>query len=153
MNDAPQFTLDSLYISPFTKRRVYDERGTIQHVPIERNLNPTGIEVMDRIVQNLTAGGHRNGIAERLGISKDKLDGFVSVLTGMSLVEFGMRYSLRLADDYLRYSNLEVQEIAPRCGMGNTASMYYIFQREYHQTPVERRQALRHKGDCGLYLL
>lgn len=46
MEKKAQFTLEQLYISPFTARRRYDEDGNVSWVPLERNTEPTGIWVM-----------------------------------------------------------------------------------------------------------
>lgn len=52
----PQWTLGELYISPFTARRRFDEEGVMQYDPVERNLKPTGVEVMDHYLRRLTEG-------------------------------------------------------------------------------------------------
>jgi len=43
----PQWTLDEVYISPFTARRRYDEEGVMHYDAVERNTAPTGVEVAD----------------------------------------------------------------------------------------------------------
>lgn len=40
---TPQYTLDQLYITPFTRRKRWDEDGHWQYVNIERNLSPTAL--------------------------------------------------------------------------------------------------------------
>ena len=52
----PQWTLDEVYISPFTARRRYDEEGVMHYDAIERNLHPTGVEVMDHYLRRLSEG-------------------------------------------------------------------------------------------------
>lgn len=153
MSHIPQFTLDDIYISPFTHKRIYNETGSASIIPLERNLTPTGIELLDNVALNLTNGCHHNYVANRLGVDRKKLNGFIELLTGMTATEFALSYSLRIADDLLRYTDMDVKEIAQRCGLNNTASMYYIFKREYDSTPRDRRYQLRRKGDLGLYRL
>lgn len=43
----PQWTLDEVYISPFTARRRYDEEGIAHYDTVERNLKPTEVENMN----------------------------------------------------------------------------------------------------------
>ena len=52
----PQWTLDEVYIPPFTARRRYDEEGVMHYDKIERNLHPTGVEVMDHYLRRLSEG-------------------------------------------------------------------------------------------------
>ena len=47
----PQWTLDKMYISPFTARRWYDEEGVMHYDAVERNTAPTGVEVMDHYLR------------------------------------------------------------------------------------------------------
>jgi hypothetical protein len=49
---SPQFSLDELYISPFSAKRYYDLDTCQAHYrPVERNLAPTGVKLMDRFLQ------------------------------------------------------------------------------------------------------
>jgi len=93
----PQWTLDEVYISPFTARRRYDEEGVMHYDAVERNTAPTGVEVMDHYLRRLSEG-------------KD-----VVILTGMKGQDFRMAYQLRLADDLLRYTDLPLAEVARLC--------------------------------------
>ena len=43
----PQWTLDDVYISPFTARRRYDEEGVMHYDEVERRLYPTGMSGPD----------------------------------------------------------------------------------------------------------
>ena len=52
----PQWTLDEMYISPFTARRRYDEEGVMHYDAVERNTAPTGVEVMDHYLRRLSEG-------------------------------------------------------------------------------------------------
>ena len=42
METIKPLTIDDIYISPFTARRVYDEEGIVHWEPIERNVHSTG---------------------------------------------------------------------------------------------------------------
>jgi hypothetical protein len=49
---TPQFTLDELFITPFTEKKNFDpETGAPVWVPLERNFKPTGIHVFDEFIE------------------------------------------------------------------------------------------------------
>ena len=57
MTQKPQFAdMKALYIPPFTQRYYYDRDGNRFTEPVERNLQPTGIQVFDRWLQALSKG-------------------------------------------------------------------------------------------------
>ena len=113
----PQWTLDELYISPFTARRRYDEEGVMHYDPVERNLKPTGVEVMDHYLRRLTEGRDKvEAFCRIYGLRTEDLDSLIYILTGMSGADFRMAYQLRLADDLLRYTDLPLAEVARRSG-------------------------------------
>ena len=39
MQETKPITLDEIYISPFTARRVYSEDGVVSWIPLKRNLS------------------------------------------------------------------------------------------------------------------
>ena len=49
-----QFKLDGLYITLFTRQRRYNEEGRVSYVQIERNVQPTGIRVLDDFLRSLS---------------------------------------------------------------------------------------------------
>ena len=51
-------TLDEIYISPFTARRVYSEDGVVSWIPLKRNLEPTGIARLDFIFRSFSEGNY-----------------------------------------------------------------------------------------------
>lgn len=150
-NDVKKLTLDELYISPFSRKRVYNEQGTMSYVPIERNLRPTGVEVIDSMLQSLASGMPYRQLGRQMGLSTADLTGLFRTLTGLSAPNFCLQYSLRLADDLLRYTDMELDEIARRSGFGTAVNLFYTFRREYDCAPGERRHALRRKGDVGRF--
>ena len=83
MVQKPQFTLEQLYISPFTAKRRYDEDGNVAWIPLERNEQPSGIHVLDHYLQFLMRGGYdRPKFCAREGITPAQLSALVAVLTG-----------------------------------------------------------------------
>lgn len=152
---TPQFTFDQLYISPFTHRRSADEYGNIVYRPVgERNLAPTGVEVMDDWLRHL-AEGHADlaAFCARYNARTSDLDSLVFLLTGLSNLEFRTRWQLRTADALLRYTKMSVEDIARRSGMGTRNNMYFIYEREFNLSPTERRRQLREKGDVGRFAI
>ena len=151
---TPQFTLDELYITPFTHRRRYSEDGRVTYVPVERNLQPTGIRVMDEFLRSLTAG--RADVADfcqRYGARTGDIDSLIFLLTGMRCFDFRQTYQLRMADELLRYTSLGVVDIARRSGFGSRTNLYFAYQRDLRTTPSDRREQLRQQGDEGRYKL
>lgn len=149
---TPQFTFDELYITPFTHRRHYSEDGLVTYVPLERNLQPTGIRVMDDFLRSLSAG--RTDITtfcERYGARTSDIDSLIFLLTGMRGIDFRQAYQLRMADELLRYTSLGVVDIARRCGFGSRTNLYFAYQRDLRTTPSDRREQLRQQGDEGRY--
>ena len=152
MEQIKPLTIDEMYISPFTARRVYDEDGNISWVPLERNLNPTGERHVDALLQAF-AEGHSDSkwIAERLGCSREDIWGFVRALTGMSMREFRHAYGFRLADDLLRYTSMTVGEVARRSGFYSASLLCQQYMKYHRQLPLARRRALRAPKDEDKY--
>lgn len=148
---TPQFTLDALYISPFTARRSFDDNGTPVYTPIDRLTRPSGIDLLDRYVQHLTAGGRRETFCRLTGLTTGELNTFVRLLTGLTAPEFTRQYSLRLAADLLRFTDMDVREVARRSGFNGVATFHRYTRKLHNVTPQEYRRHLRQKGDAGRY--
>lgn len=154
MDASPQFPYEGLYISPFTTRRRYDEDGNVSYVPLERNLQPSGVRLLDGFAAQLADGNSNRGVyCKRMGITTTQLNTLFLLLTGISADGFRMYFCLRLADDLLRYTDMEVREISRRSGLGTSTNLFYTFRREYKCSATDRRYALRGKGDVGRYKL
>ena len=96
----PQWTVNDLYISPFTAKRLYNEDGDIHYEPIARNLNPTGIKVMDHYLRRLTEGKDvLRDFCPIYGLRTEDMDSLIYILTGMKGEDFRTAYQLRMADD------------------------------------------------------
>ena len=91
----PQWTLDEVYISPFTARRRYDEEGVMHYDEVERNLHPTGVEVMDHYLRRLSEGKDvLKDFCRIYGLRTEDMDALIFILTGMSGQDFRMAYQL-----------------------------------------------------------
>jgi len=154
LKSAPQFTLDDLYITPFTRKKRYDEDGYWQYVPVERRLKPTGIHVMDDFL-NYLAEGHSDmqAFADRHGLKTEEIAALVFILTGMKSTRFRQLYQVRLVDDLLRFTDLSCNEVARRSGLGSPNNLYLTLRREYNMSATERREHLQREGDLGRFAL
>lgn len=149
---TPQWTIDQLYISPFTARRRYDEEGIAHYDEIPRNLHPTGVDVMDHYLRRLSEGlDVMKEFSKLYGLRAEDMEALIFILTGMKAMDFRMAYQMRLADELLRYTDLPLAEVARRSGLGSHTNLCVFFRRKYRQTPTVRRIALRRKGDAGRY--
>ena len=149
---TPQWTLEKLFITPFTARRKYDEDGEESWVKIEPRLQPSGVEVMDHYLRRLTEGKDKvDDFCAIYGLRSEDLDSLIFILTGMKGVDFRQAYQLKLADVLLRYTDMNVYEIAERAGFGSHTNLCVIMKKMIGRTPTERRNELRQRGDAGRY--
>lgn len=154
LRSKPQFSLNYLFISPFTQKRRYDEDGHWQYVEIERRTTPTGIRVMDDYLRYLADGNSdMQAFADRHGLKTDEVGALVFILTGIKGVRFRQLYQIRLVDELLRYTDMPYDEVARRSGLGSPNNMYLALRREYNMSASERRAFLRKEGDAGRYRL
>lgn len=75
----------------------------------------------------------------------------IYILTGMTSRDFRVQYQLRLADEFLRFTDLSLTEVARRSGHSSHTNLCVVMKRELRQTPSERRVALREPGDAGRF--
>lgn len=152
MAEVKLMTIDDLYISPFVARRVYNEDGVKSWVPIERNVNPTGMPVVDFIARSLAEGrSNISWIARQLGCSVTDIIGWCRTMTGMDAREFRRAYMFRLADDLMRYTSLSIDEVARRSGFHSASLLSQQYRKYRNKTAVEVRQTIRQSRDEGRY--
>lgn len=152
METVQPLTIDEMWITPFTARRVYSEEGAVSWVPVERNLNPTGQRHLDFIARSMSDGNTRTEwIAQQLGCKREDLWGLVRTLTGMDVREFRLAWMFRLADELLRYTTMSYDEVGRRAGFGSSSLLCQQFRKYRHFTPDERRRSIRKPYDEGRY--
>lgn len=148
----PQFTVDGLYITLFTHELTSDELGRKGYTPIVRNFTPSGISILDEYVQALHAGQTGTGdFCNRHNARLTDLDGLIFLLLGMSNADFRNRWIVRCADELLRYTDMEIPEVARRSGAGTRGNLYLIYERDLNCSPTQRRAELRQPGDLGRF--
>ena len=154
LRSKPQFSLDDLFITPFTKKKRFDEDGHWQYVPIARNMSPTGIHVMDDYLRSLSRPDFSIGaFAARHGLKTDEVNALVFILTGIKGTIFRQLYQARMTDELLRYTDLPFDEVARLSGHGSPSNCYLSLRRDCNMSPPERRRFLRQPGDLNRYAL
>ena len=144
MQETKPITLDEIYISPFTARRVYSEDGVVSWIPLKRNLEPTGIARLDFIFRSFSEGnGDFGWIADRLGCTRADMWGWARVMLGMDARDFRHAYRFRLANDLLRFTSLPISEVARRAGFSSASLMCQQYMKYEHCSPEEVRRSSR----------
>ena len=107
-----KYTLDEVYISILTGRRVSNEEGWTKIQPVGQSVQPSGSCILDAVVEALHVSRLRgkSQLAELLGVSADDLNGLMQ------------------AKEYLRCTGLRPEEIARRCGFESAAGFYRMFR-------------------------
>jgi AraC-like DNA-binding protein len=150
----PQFPAKGLYISPFSLVRTYDTEGVPSYVPLERNLAPTGVKLLDDFLVFLMKGNLSvKTFCENRDIDPRYFHGLVYLLTGETPDALRKMYTLNLANDLLRYTDLTLDDVAKRSGLGSNSNLSQMLKRHYRCCALRRRKVLRKKGDEGKYKL
>ena len=148
----PQFPLEDIYITLFTERRIYDRDGNESYEPIEHRVKATHVEMLDALRLALDEGAvNLKSFGSRYGLTPPDLNGFVLALTGMEATTFRMAWQRRRVDELLRYTDLTIEEVARRSGVGTGSNLFYACQRDFHCSPSERRDAIREWNDVGRF--
>ena len=148
----PQFPLEDIYITLFTERRIYDCDGNERYEPIEHRVKATHVEMLDALRLALDEGAvNLKSFGSRYGLTPPDLNGLVLALTGMEATTFRMAWQMRRVDELLRYTDLTIEEVARRSGVGTGSNLFYACQRDFHCSPSERRDAIREWNDVGRF--
>lgn len=153
-NFKPQFSFDDLYVSPFTKRRGFDE-ATLRNVwvPLPDSRRRTGVNILDAVVDKLIQGQEAKWIARDYGLTGAQLSTVVLALTGMRLQELDSKWRVRRCGELLRYTNLSVPEVMRRCGFTSKTSFSRFVRDKFGVAPKRFRTRLRKSGELNMYAL
>ena len=152
--NTPQYPFETLYVSPFTKKRGFDERSlTYTLVPMETTRRRTGIELLDAVVDSLVKGNDPRYVAGPLGITREKLSTSVFALTGHSLVALRKHWRMQLTYELLRYTDLTLKEVMQRCGYTSKPTFSRTVIQWWGSSPKNIRRQAREHGDIGKYAL
>lgn len=154
MERKPQFTVKDLFVTPFTKQRLFHEDGTVEFVDIPDTQIHTGLDVFDEVITMLRSGKCSvDRILKELGVDRKDINGLMRLATGLNLAEFVAEWQLLTADELLRYTNMSMAEVAKFCGMGSGVNLSRRISQAYKYPPVSRRWELRKKNDLGRFRL
>ena len=150
-----QWTVEQLWRSPFKEERRYKTDGVRVWSEWEA-ISPsagTGVKIFDEWLQYLTEGNYeaQSFCLRYPGMRTDDLDSLAFVLTGMRAQEFSMKYRAMTLDVMLRYTDLPLEEVARRAGIGSMNNLYLTCKREWGMAPTYRRAAIRKKEDIGRF--
>lgn len=79
-------------------------------------------------------------IAQEMGLNACYLSRIFSQKTGMSIIKYFQKEKLKLAANFLRYSEYSVSEIADYLSYSSQSKLGEAFKKEYHMTPLEYRK-------------
>ena len=151
---TPQYPFERLYVSPFTRRRGFDERTlTYTLVPMEQKRQRTGIELIDLVVDCLIAGSDPRSVAYKLGITREKLSTSLITLTGLSTVSLRKQWRMQLAYELLRYTDLSFKDVMKRCGYTSMPTFNAVVHQTWGSTPKTIRTDAQRRDEIGKYVL
>lgn len=149
-----QFDFETLYISPFSRELITDERGFSGYTDIEKRSNLTGINIFDDYLNSLGLGQtNQASFCKRHGIRVSDLNVLTFVLTGIEGLEFRIRWMMRTADLLLKHTDLNVTQVARLTGMGGRLNIYFHYQRQYNCTPTDYRERNQRRADLKHFQL
>ena len=150
----PQYPLERLYVSPFTKKRGFDER-TLEYkmVQIETTRQLTGIKPLDAVVDCLVAGTDPRCVAYSFGLTRQKLSTLVFTMTGLTLVGLRKQWNMRMARELLQYTELPLKEVMRRCGYTSMPTFSNFVRQSAGLSPLDIRRDARQRGQIGKYAL
>ena len=149
-----QYPFERLYVSPFTKKRGFDERTlTYTLVPYEPARQLTGITLLDGIVDMLIRGPGHKKHPHHWSCTDPKRSAMVQELTGLTIVSLRKHWHMQRAHDLLRYTDLPLTEVMQRCGYTSMPTFSRTYREWWHTSPQRARIAARKRGDIGKYAL
>lgn len=79
-------------------------------------------------------------IADAVGLSVSRVVHIFKEAYGQTVVQYLQNVRLQMACDRMRFSNLNLEEIADRCGFHSYSYFYRVFRQKYGISPREFRQ-------------
>lgn len=146
-------TVDDIYVSILSERRELDAEGNGKWVPVVKQFPPTGSVIMDALGRVLmqTRYWEAAEIAAQLEVDVRDLGGAMRILTGTQTKDFVAAYRLRQAQEWLRCTDLDLLEIARRCGQQFSETLINRFRRDLKTTPITYRRKHRPENFRELY--
>lgn len=141
-----QFTVEELYVTVLKAELVKNEaEGWFKMEQRSREIRPSGSVILDAVVGELKDSYTRDSsvLADRLGVDFVKLSNAVSLLTGLTLNEFVIRYRILEAKEYLSKTSLPLPEIARRGGYDSVSAFGFYFRKQVGMPPSGFRRKYR----------
>lgn len=85
----------------------------------------------------------RTELSQALGYSADYINRIIKKLTGHTLVEYNQKIVLQIATDYLKTTNININEICEKLGYTNRSFFNKIFKDQYGVSPSKYRTMSR----------
>lgn len=123
-------TVDMIYVSPL-KAKLVKKDGWEKVLPVDKTIPPTGSLIMDAVADILkqTTISSVKAIAARLKVNPRELSGAIHILTRRKAIDFILDYRLRQAKEWLACTDLDLKEIALRCGLKWAENLAQRFQK------------------------
>ena len=154
MMQFKKIQVKDIYVSILTKRLVRYENGWMRMEPIDKNLQPTGSELIDRVAKALAKDCRLEArtFIQTTGLTPTDFRVLFRLHTGQSLKEFIKQYQQMRACEWLAYTDLKYTEIAKRSGFASHSSMGHYFRKTLKCTPTDYRQQHRPKNFREIYM-
>ena len=148
----PQFSFDMLYVPPFTKQRGFNSE-TLNTVwePFVFERKKSGVALLDAVVDCLINGGDPRTVAWQNGLKASNLSVMMSLLTGLNLQDFTIKWKVRKISELLRHTNLSLTEVMNRCGYKSITTFSRIVKENLGASPIYFRKNMRQRGDLYKY--
>lgn len=148
-----QIQVKDIYVSILTKRLVIKEDGWMRMEPIEKKIEPTGSELMDRLAQALAKDCRlkTSDFIQTTGLSPNDFRVLFRLQTGLSLKDFIKQYQQMRACEWLAYTDLKYAEIAKRSGFASHSDMGHYFRKHLKCTLTDYRRLHRPANFRELY--
>lgn len=133
-------TVDMIYVSPL-KAKLVEKDGWEKVLPVDKTVPPTGSVIMDAVADILkhTTISSVKGLAAQLKVKPKELSGAIHILTRQNAVDFIIDYRMKQAKELLACTNLDMKEIARRCGLKWAENLAQRFQKEEKMSPRDYR--------------
>lgn len=148
-----KITAEDIYVSVLTAKRVRNAEGWEKLVPVNKKAAATGSFVMDAVAQYLAV--HRGvtplELAPWLQMDAPMLRCFFLYLTGLPAGDFLTQYRLLQAKEWLASTDLNMTEVATRCGFTSLSAFSAWFIRWTKTAPRNYRLQNRPANFRDLY--
>lgn len=152
MENQHEFTPKRLYVSRLKARRVVNSEGWMRMEPYPP-YEPTGNDFIDRLAGVLakTQNFRVSHIVQLMGLEKTLLASLLLHYSGMKLRPFLLAYRMLVAQELLQCTDVDLHEVARRCGIGSYPAFSRLFRREVGASPREYRYQKRPTNYKDLY--